>query len=107
MKLSIIMPAFNEESRIKQAIEEVQKVDFSRLGYSKELIVVNDGSTDNTARVLKGIRGIALISYPKNRGKGFALRKGFAAAKGDVIVVQDADLEYPPETLKKLLKEMA
>ncbi len=104
--VSIVMPAFNEESRIRQAVEELKKVSFAKQGFGKEIIVVNDGSTDNTLKVLQGIKGISLISSPKNRGKGFALRQGFARAKGEVIAVQDADLEYAPKNIALLLEQI-
>jgi len=103
---SIVMPAFNEESRIKPALEELKKVSFAKHGFSKEIIVVNDGSTDSTLEVLKGIAGIRLVSYEKNMGKGFAVRAGFEVAKGDVIGIQDADLEYSPADLVMLLGKL-
>ena len=104
--ISIIVPAYNEESRIKQALEQLKKVSFSSIGFAKEIIVVNDGSKDRTEDVLKKVQGIKLISYKQNQGKGFALRQGFAQAKGEVIAVQDADLEYDPDDIVVLLKEL-
>ena len=104
--VSIVMPAFNEGGRIQAALSELQKVSFNGLGYGKEIIVVNDGSTDGTEAILKKAKGIRLVSYSKNRGKGFALRQGFAKAKGEVVAIQDADLEYDAGNLVLLLKEI-
>jgi glycosyltransferase involved in cell wall biosynthesis len=104
--VSIVVPAFNEEARIKQALEEIKKVDFGAEGFGREIIVVNDGSTDKTLEIIKGVSGVRVVSYAKNRGKGFALRSGFAVARGSVIAVQDADLEYPAGNLRLLLREL-
>lgn len=104
--VSIVVPAFNEESRIKQAIEEIKKVSFKQLGFGMEIIVVNDGSRDRTGEIIKSIKGVRAISYQKNMGKGFAIRKGFNEARGEVIAIQDADLEYNPENIVGLLKEL-
>jgi len=104
--LSIVVPAYNEESRIFEALKRMKKLDFSALGYSKEIVVVNDGSKDRTEQILKKERGIRLVSYSKNGGKGFALRKGFAAAKGSVICIQDADLEYEDVAIGRMLQEL-
>ncbi len=95
-KLSIIIPVLNEERTLRAILDRV-------LGMSadKEVIVVNDGSTDGTADILKeySSRGVVLLEHPGNRGKGSAVITGVRAASGDVVAVQDADLEYTPEEL--------
>lgn len=104
--VSIIVPAFNEQDRVRKALQQIKALDLSHLELKKEIVVINDGSTDNTLKILKSTPGIKLISYPKNQGKGFALRKGLKEAKGDIIAVQDADLEYNPKEIKRLVKEL-
>ncbi|HEY8694403.1 MAG TPA: glycosyltransferase family 2 protein [Chloroflexota bacterium] len=106
MKLSVVMPVYNEKATIRQIIEKVQLVDLD-----KELIVVDDGSTDGTRDILKEIEasleGAARIFYfDKNRGKGAAVRYGIGQASGDVLVIQDADLEYDPEEFHTLLEPL-
>jgi glycosyltransferase involved in cell wall biosynthesis len=102
MKLSIIVPVYNEEKTIRQVLQKILKKDF---GLNKEVIVVNDGSKDKTGEVLKRIKAkdLIVISYPENRGKGYALRKGFEKARGNILAIQDADLEYDLKDLKKLV----
>jgi len=99
MKLSVVIPVYNEERTVAELIRRVKKV---RL--PKEIIVVNDGSTDNTRRILSKIKGIKLINMPTNRGKGYALREGFKKVSGNIIIIQDADLELNPEEYPKLIK---
>ena len=98
--LSLVMPVFNEEKTIENSINEVLKHTFIN-----QLVVVNDGSTDRTAEILSKISDprVKIIEQPKNRGKGYALRTGFKNAIGPYIGVQDADMEYDPLDLKKLL----
>lgn len=104
MKLSVVMPVYNEKGTIQQIVEKVQAVQLD-----KELIIVDDGSTDGTREILKelepSLNGSARIFYlDRNRGKGYAVRHGIAQANGDVLVVQDADLEYDPEEFHNLLE---
>lgn len=104
MKLSVVMPVFNEKATIREIIDKVLAVDLD-----KELIIVDDGSTDGTRDILKELEpslgGSARIFYlDRNRGKGWAVRQGIAQATGDVLVIQDADLEYEPEEFHNLLE---
>lgn len=103
LKLSIIIPVYNEEKTVAQCIAKVKQTKtFSRI--KKEIIVVDDGSTDKTSLILKKLRGVKLISYQKNQGKGFAIRQGLKKATGNYVLIQDADLEYDPKDYKKLLQ---
>ncbi len=103
MKLTIIMPVFNEKQTIKEILRQVRTVDLGEI--DKEIVIVDDGSTDGTADILKieADSSIKVIVHPNNQGKGAAIRTGLAEAQGDLIVIQDADLEYDPEDYRKLL----
>lgn len=102
-KLSIVIPAYNEEKTIAEIISRVNKVE---VGLEKEIIVVDDGSTDGTAELLKQLANekLKVIFHEKNAGKGAALQTGFSRATGDIVLVQDADLEYDPKEYPRLLE---
>lgn len=101
MKLSIIIPAYNEKNTILGILSAVENVQLP--GIEKEIIVIDDGSTDGTRDLLKGFSEKHIIVFhEKNKGKGGALRTGFARATGDYIIIQDADLEYDPNDYRVL-----
>jgi len=104
MKLSILIPAYNEEQSIQKVMLEIRSEDLTACGISeKEIILINDGSTDKTVQMATSvIPAIKVVHHVKNQGKGAALTSGMPHVSGDIILIQDADLEYSP-TLYPLL----
>lgn len=100
-KISVIIPVYNEEKTI---LEIIKKVDSIKI--PKEIIIVDDGSTDKTRDILKNVKNknVKIILQPRNYGKGYALRTGIKHVTGDIVIIQDADLEYNPEDYYNLIK---
>ena len=102
MKMSVVIPVYNEKNTVLEVLKKVRSVDLP-----KEIIVVDDGSTDGTADIIRGLPpsgDLKIILQPRNRGKGAALRAGFEAVTGDIVVIQDADLEYDPAEYPVLMQ---
>jgi glycosyltransferase involved in cell wall biosynthesis len=103
--LTVLMPVFNEQDTVKEIVDRCLRVD---LPVEVTLIIVDDGSADDTAGVLVRLAGprVKVLTHPTNQGKGAALRTGLAAATGDLVIVQDADLEYDPLDWKLLIEPL-
>ena len=104
MKLSVIIPAHNEEATIDEVIRQVRAVDLGDVAL--EIVVVDDASTDSTGEKLAAYEGqpdIKVLTHPANRGKGAAIRTGLSSVTGDMVLIQDADLEYDPGDYPRLI----
>jgi len=117
MKVSVVIPVYNEVATLKEIVARVTRVEFD-----KELVIVDDASTDGCRELLeelergglakwlpepahcRGTNEVRVLRQPANAGKGAALRAGFAAASGDIVVIQDADLEYDPQDIPRLIQ---
>ncbi len=101
MKLSVIIPCYNEKATIKEVVNRVK-----RTHWSKEIIIVDDGSTDGTKQLLETMKSqdLKVIFQPINQGKGAAIKAGLSQSTGNYIIIQDADLEYDPEDWEALIK---
>jgi glycosyltransferase involved in cell wall biosynthesis len=98
--VTVIVPVYNEEQTIRDLLSRLTRLE----GIRKEIIIVDDGSTDNTPRILKEFPNIKIVRHEGNRGKGAALRTGLAYGDGDIFIIQDADLEYLPENIGMIIR---
>lgn len=108
MKLSIVIPVYNESETLKKLLDKVLAVDLGKI--EREIILVDDASSDGSANLIKELakkhEGIKTYFHKENQGKGASLRDGFRETTGDYVIVQDADLEYDPRDYLKLLREL-
>ena len=102
MKLSIIIPVYNEESTVAKILRRVKKAPLPK-GISREIIAIDDKSKDKSLNILSSIAGIKLFTHKVNKGKGACIRTGISNASGDLLLIQDADLEYDPNDYPKLI----
>jgi len=104
--VSIVIPAFNEARFIGRLLEQIKAVDIESLGFRREIIVVDDCSRDETAGIVAAVPDVTLVRMPVNGGKGRAVREGLSRASGDLILIQDADLEYDPADYRPMLEAL-
>jgi glycosyltransferase involved in cell wall biosynthesis len=105
--LSVLVPAFNEERYLGALLAKILAVDVSGRAAKLEIVVVDDGSTDRTAEIAAAVPGVRLERQSRNLGKGAAVRRAIAVASGELLLVQDADLEYEPEDYLPMLDALA
>ncbi len=105
-KLSIVIPAYNEEAFIGALLEQIRAVDLASLGLEREILVIDDGSRDRTAEIAGAVPGVRVERQIPNQGKGAAVKRGLALASGDYVVIQDADLEYDPNDYLPMLRRL-
>jgi len=105
-KVSIIVPAYNEEAFIGALLDKLLRVDTESAGFDKEIVVVDDGSRDRTGDIVTAKPDVLLITQEKNRGKGAAVQRGVREASGHFVLVQDADLEYEPTDIPAMLQAL-
>ncbi|RPJ12036.1 MAG: glycosyltransferase family 2 protein, partial [Deltaproteobacteria bacterium] len=109
MDLSVVIPMFNEEENVEGTLKRIEE---ALVGYegAYDLIAVNDGSTDNTLKILERVaaqnKRVKVVSYPRNSGRGRALREGFKASSGEIVVSIDADLSYAPHYIVDLVEAL-
>jgi len=101
LKISVVVPVYNEKNTIREIVRRIQQVSFE-----KEIIIVDDYSTDGTREILKGMEGntLKILFHDKNQGKGATLKTGFQEVTGDIVIIQDADLEYNPQEYQILIQ---
>jgi glycosyltransferase involved in cell wall biosynthesis len=104
--LSVVIPAYNEERFIGTLLDRVKAVDLTPLGFVTEIIVVDDCSKDRTAAIVSAAPGVRLLRMERNGGKGKAVRAGIAAAGCDLLIIQDADLEYDPQDYIPMMRAL-
>ena len=104
--VSIVIPAYNEARFIGTLLERIKAVDLEPLGFRREIIVVDDCSKDDTAAIVERVPDVTLVRMPVNGGKGRAVREGIARASGELILIQDADLEYDPADYRPMLEAL-
>ncbi len=105
-KVSIVIPAYNEEAFIGKLLEVILEVDIRSIGFEREIIVVDNGSHDKTSEIVARFPEVRLLRIEVNKGKGDGVRHGIAHATGDYILIQDADLEYDPHDYLVLLQPL-
>ncbi len=103
-RLSVVIPAYNEERFIGTLLGKLAAVDLTSFGLEKEIVVVDDCSSDRTAEIAGAVPGVLLLRLARNSGKGAAVRAGIAASSGELLIIQDADLEYEPDDYRPMLE---
>lgn len=104
--LSVVIPAYNEARFVAELLRRVLAVDLSGFGLQRQVILVDDGSSDGTADLARAVPGVEVEALPGNQGKGAAVRAGLRRARGEIVVIQDADLEYEPADYLPMLQRL-